>query len=355
MKPRIHGDRKFTPGKANATSGQGKRHIRARQMPHLSKANATPHTHPSVAFAPTKCGIRDAEVWHFQTISQTTSQMKSANNFPKINSNNSTKNEKFPSARHRHPWPHQRKSQDHLPPVQRHPRTQRQQIPLHRPGQGRVLLPPLRLQALRARRCRRTGTPAAKRELQSCPQAPLPLPPPRLRPQAHDPQREAGAILDAGTLPGATPAGRPAHHRRTGEATRKLRRGELSLLQLLRRRHAHQHQVSQRPEALHDGEGCRAYPLQHRRHTGHPGMHHHRRRIRCRRLHDRRPEGCHLRARRRAKQPQLDGSLRRKPLRTQEAHLHRCRRGQLRTVTEPRTGAAPRIGPLPPGALRPRM
>ena len=151
MKPRTHGDRKFTPGKANATSGQGKRHTLTRQMPHLNKANATPHTHPSVAFAPTKCDIRDAEVWHFQTISQMTSQMKSANNFLKTNSNNSTKNEKFPSARHRHPWAHQRKSQDHLPPVQRHPRTQRQQIPLHRPGQGRVLLPPLRLQALRAR------------------------------------------------------------------------------------------------------------------------------------------------------------------------------------------------------------
>ena len=57
----------------------------------------------------------------------------------------------------------------------------------------------------------------------------------------------------------------------------------------------------------------------------------------------------------RTKQPQLDGSLRRKPLRTQEAHLHRCRRGQLRTVAEPGTGTAPRIGPLPPGTLRPRM
>lgn len=83
MKPRTHGDRKFTPGKANATSGQGKRHTRAGQTPHLSKANATLHTHPSVAFAPTECDIRDAEVWHFQTISQMTSQMKSANNFQK--------------------------------------------------------------------------------------------------------------------------------------------------------------------------------------------------------------------------------------------------------------------------------
>jgi hypothetical protein len=95
MKPRTHGDRKFTPGKANATSGQGKRHTRAGQTPHLSKANATLHTHPSVAFAPTKCDIRDAEVWHFQTISQMTSQMKSANNFPKTNSNNSTKMRNF--------------------------------------------------------------------------------------------------------------------------------------------------------------------------------------------------------------------------------------------------------------------
>nr|DAW69623.1 MAG TPA: hypothetical protein [Caudoviricetes sp.] len=43
-------------------------------MPQLNKANATDHAHPSVAFAPTKCGIWDTEVWHFQTTSQMTFQ-----------------------------------------------------------------------------------------------------------------------------------------------------------------------------------------------------------------------------------------------------------------------------------------
>ncbi|WP_147345063.1 hypothetical protein [Bacteroides cellulosilyticus] len=62
MKPRTHGDRKFTPGKANATSGQSKRHTRAGQTPHLSKANATPEQGKCHTSHPSKCGIRPHEV-----------------------------------------------------------------------------------------------------------------------------------------------------------------------------------------------------------------------------------------------------------------------------------------------------
>ena len=50
-----------------------------------------------------------------------------------------------------HPRSYQRQNQNHLSGVQRHPRTQRQQVVLHRSGQGLMLLPSLRSQVLRAR------------------------------------------------------------------------------------------------------------------------------------------------------------------------------------------------------------
>ena len=138
-------------------------------------------------------------------------------------------------------------------------------------------------------------------------------------------------------------------------AARKPRTGKLPLLQLFRKRHAHQHQVPQRPQALHDGEGRRADPLQHRRHTGHAGMHHHRGRIRRRRLHERRTKGCDLRARRRAEQPHLDGPFCGYTLRAEATHLHRHRRGQLRPAAATGTRTAPRSRTLPLGTFRAGM
>ena len=52
----------------NATLEQPESHSSTGQMPHLSKANATLQTRPSVAFASTKCGISDAEMWHFRDL-----------------------------------------------------------------------------------------------------------------------------------------------------------------------------------------------------------------------------------------------------------------------------------------------
>ena len=183
--------------------------------------------------------------------------------------------------------------------MQRHPRTQRQQITLRRSGQRLVLLPPLRLQVLRARRRRRAPEAATPRHAPKTRRTAPALPPPRLRPCPDATFRESGTLLDHRTLPASGTAARPAHHRRNGAPARNRPRRELHLLQLLRERDTRQHQVPQRPEALHDGEGSRAHPLQRRQHPGHPGVYHHRRRVRRGSRHRCRTQGRRLRARRR--------------------------------------------------------
>ena len=139
--------------------------------------------------------------------------------------------------------------------MQRHPRTQRQQVTLRRPGQRLVLLPPLRLQALRARRRRRTPQAAALRHAPEARRTAPALPPSHLRPCPDATLREPGTLLDHRPLPAAGAAAHPAHHRRDGAPPGEQPGGELHLLQLLRERDARQHQVPQRPQALHDGEG----------------------------------------------------------------------------------------------------
>ena len=178
------------------------------------------------------------------------------------------------------------------------------------------------------------------------------LPPPRLRPCPDATFRESGTLLDHRTLPASGTAARPAHHRRNGAPARNRPRRELHLLQLLRERDTRQHQVPQRPEALHDGEGSRAHPLQRRQHPGHPGVYHHRRRVRRGSRHRCRTQGRRLRARRRPEQPHVAGPLRRVALRRQAGHLHRRRRGPCRAVAPAGTHASPRSGTLPHRALR---
>ena len=84
-------------------------------------------------------------------------------------------------------------------------------------------------------------------------------------------------------------------------------------------------------------------------------MHHHRGRIRRRRLHERRTKGCDLRARRRAEQPHLDGPFCGYTLRAEATHLHRHRRGQLRPAAATGTRTAPRSRTLPLGTFRAGM
>ena len=123
-----------------------------------------------------------------------------------------------------------------------------------------MLLPPLRLQALRARRRRRTPQAAAPRHAPEAHRTAPALPPSHLRPCPDATLREPGTLLDHRPLPAAGAAAHPAHHRRDGAPPGEQPGGELHLLQLLRERDARQHQVPQRPETLHDGEGGRAIP-----------------------------------------------------------------------------------------------
>ena len=236
--------------------------------------------------------------------------------------------------------------------MQRHPRTQRQQVTLRRPGQRPVLLPPLRLQALRARRRRRTPQAAAPRHAPEALRTAPALPPSHLRPCPDATLREPGTLLEHRALPAAGTAAHPAHHRRDGAPAGEQPGGELHLLQLLRERDARQHQVPQRPETLHDGEGRRTHPLQRGQHPRHPGVHHHRRRVRRGSHHRRRTQGRHFRARRRPEQPHVAGPLRGVALRRQAGHLHRRRRGPGRAVAPAGTHAPPRSGTLPHRALR---
>ncbi len=92
--------------------------------------------------------------------------------------------------------------------------------------------------------------------------------------------------------------------------------------------------------------------LQRGQHPGHPGVHHHRRRVRRGSHHRRRTQGRRLRARRRPEQPHVAGPLRGVALRRQAGHLHRRRRGLGRAVAPAGTHAPPRSGTLPHRALR---
>ena len=79
-----------------------------------------------------------------------------------------------------------------------------------------MLLPPLRLQALRARRRRRTPQAATPRHAPEARRTAPALPPSHLRPCPDATLREPGTLLDHRPLPAAGAAAHPAHHRRDG-------------------------------------------------------------------------------------------------------------------------------------------
>lgn len=99
-------------------------------------------------------------------------------------------------------------------------------------------------------------------------------------------------------------------------------------------------------------KGAGSHPLQRGQHPRHPGVHHHRRRVRRGSRHRRRTQGRRLRARRRPEQPHVAGPLRGVALRRQADHLHRRRRGPGRAVAPAGTHAPHRSGTLPHRALR---
>ena len=104
------------------------------------------------------------------------------------------------------------------------------------PGQRLVLLPPLRLQALRARRRRRTPQATTPRHAPEAHRTAPALPPSHLQPCPDATLREPGTLLDHRPLPAAGAAAHPAHHRRDGAPPGEQPGGELHLLQLLRER-----------------------------------------------------------------------------------------------------------------------